>query len=97
MIDYITALNGGIAVFENFHNELGWASDVNELADLLIKHGASYDVMGSSSMDFADEYGFDSRNGAVDLWVEAMGIYTEEMNNLQQEESYWQAMADGMR
>ena len=67
MINYISANDGGL----EFHTGNGGAflvsRDINELVGFALDHGFAETVMGSSSMDFASEYGFETNEGADEL------------------------------
>jgi hypothetical protein len=69
---FIGADNGGIKVYKGVGNNVGFAKTAKMLAYILDTHKIYGEVMFTSSMDFADEYGFDHYNGAKDLWNEAV-------------------------
>ena len=69
---FISANNGGIDVGIGVGNTVGHATTPKMLAYILDTHNVYGSVMFTSSMDFADEYGFDHYNGAKDLWNEAV-------------------------
>ena len=46
----------------------------------LITKGIANEVKGGSSMDFASENGFETDDGAIKLWNEAIDIYDKEVN-----------------
>ena len=73
-IDFISADNGGISFYAGRDdvaqklNKVGFAK-TPEMVNYIIKtKGLADRVMHSSSMDFADEYGFDNHDGAWILW-----------------------------
>lgn len=73
-IDFISAENGGIKFYGGRDdvamelNCVGFAK-TPEMVNYIIKtRGLADRVMHSSSMDFADEYGFDNQDGAWILW-----------------------------
>jgi len=73
-IDFISADNGGIKFYGGRDdvamelNCVGFAKTA-EMVNYIIKtRGLADRVMHSSSMDFADEYGFDNHDGAWILW-----------------------------
>lgn len=73
-IDFISADNGGISFYAGRDdvamelNCVGFAK-TPEMVNYIIKtRGLADRVMHSSSMDFADEYGFDNHDGAWILW-----------------------------
>ena len=71
---FIAANNGGIEVFKGVGNKIGFAKTAKMLAYILDTHKIYGEVMTSSSMDFADEYGFDHYDGAKNLWNEAVEL-----------------------
>jgi hypothetical protein len=81
-IDYITAHNGGIKMFAGGFNLKGWGKTAEAIAYTLKTVGLADCVMGSSTMDFAAEYGFENDDDARELWDEAIGIYNWEVNGV---------------
>jgi len=85
-IDFIAADRGGITMY--FHNSegkldlAGWGSTAETLAGLIGKFGLAETVMGSSTMDFASEEGFENNGDALKLWNETIGIYNWEVNGV---------------
>ena len=70
---FIDAVEGAkVAVFKGAGNQIGAASTPKMLAYILDTHNVYGSVMFTSSMDFADEYGFDHYDGAKDLWNNAV-------------------------
>ena len=69
---FIGAENGGISVYKGVGNKIGFAKTAEMLAYILDTHKIYGEVMTSSSMDFADEYGFDHYDGAKNLWNAAV-------------------------
>jgi len=69
---FISANNGGIEVGIGVGNKVGFAKTPKMLAYILDTHKIFGEVMFTSSMDFADEYGFDHYDGAKDLWKNAV-------------------------
>ena len=82
MIDYITAHNGGIKMYAGTNNLKGWSKTAKGIAYTLKTCGLAEVVMGSSSMDFASEYGFANDEDATLLWDEAIDIYNWEVNGV---------------
>ena len=82
MIDYISAHNGGIKMFAGSLNLKGWGKTVKSIAYTLKTVGLADRVMGSSTMDFASEEGFEDDGDALRLWDEAIGIYNWEVNGV---------------
>ena len=75
-IDYINAYKGGIKMYSGVGNVVGWGKTAKHIAYVIATHGLADTVYGGSSMDFADEEGFDNYGGAWKLWEEAMGMAT---------------------
>jgi len=70
-IDFIAADNGSIEMFAN--NELvATASTAKDISWTLKEYGFEGSVATSSSIDFADEYGFENWNDAITLWEEGV-------------------------
>ena len=82
MIDYIAAHNGGIKMFADGTNLKGWGKTAEAIAYTLKTVGLAHTVMGSSTMDFASEEGFENDGDARELWDEAIGIYNWEVNGV---------------
>ena len=69
---FISAQDGGIGVYVGVGNKVGFAKTAKMLAYILDTHKIYGQVMFTSSMDFADEEGFDHYDGAKNLWNEAV-------------------------
>ena len=69
---FIGAHNGGIQVFKGAGNLVGFAKTPKMLAYILDTHKIFGEVMFTSSMDFADEEGFDTWDGARVFWQEGI-------------------------
>ena len=82
MITYLDAYNGGIKMYAGKGNLKGWSKTAKGVAYTLKTCGLAEVVMGSSSMDFASEYGFANDEDATLLWDEAIGIYNWEVNGV---------------
>jgi len=82
MIDYIAAHNGGIKMFADGTNLKGWGKTAEAIAYTLKTVGLAHTVMGSSTMDFASEEGFEKDGDALLLWDDAIGIYNWEVNGV---------------
>ena len=65
---FISANNGRIEVAVGPGNTIGSAGTPEELSNLLYDNNIEGDCYFSSSMDFADEYGFETYDGAKILW-----------------------------
>ena len=73
-IDYINAENGGIKMYSGVGNVVGWGKTAKHIAYVIATHGLADAVFAGSSMDFADEEGFDHYDGAKILWDEALAM-----------------------
>jgi len=71
-IDYIGADNGGLALYAG--NVTIRATTVEAVAEAMKNHGLAETVMGSSSMDFASEDGFETDDGAMLLFKRALEL-----------------------
>ena len=80
-IDYITAHNGGIKMYGG-DNLKGWGKTAEGIAYTLKTVGLADCVMGSSTMDFAAEEGFENDGDAMKLWDAAIEIYNWEVNGV---------------
>ena len=80
-IDLITAAGGGIRMYAG-DNLKGWGGTAKGIAYTLRTVGLADCVMGSSTMDFASEEGFENDGDARELWDEAIGIYNWEVNGV---------------
>ena len=81
-IDFITAENGGIKMYAGLENVKGWGKTAKGIAYTLATVGLADTVMGSSTMDFASEEGFENDGDAMKLWDEAIAIYNFEVNGV---------------
>ena len=66
MIDFISAKNGGLE-FTTICDTKIFGATLEECAEIIAKQGLANCVMGSSTMDFASEEGFE--NGLS--WIDA--------------------------
>ena len=73
-IDYINAYKGGIKMYSGVGNVIGWGKTAKHIAYVIATDGLANTVFGGSSMDFADEEGFDHYDGAKTLWNEALAM-----------------------
>jgi hypothetical protein len=78
MIDFITAKNSGIEMYSDM-GVVGFAKTAKAIAYIAETKGLASTVYTSSSMDFADEEGFNTADGALTLWNEAMKIVERKM------------------
>ncbi len=72
-IDFIAAHNGGIQMFSG-EGVVGWGDTANMIAYVIKTKGIASNAFHSSSMDFADEEGFESHDGAWKLWNAGMEL-----------------------
>ena len=80
-IRYINAIDGGIQMYGNATGELvAWAKTSEMIVYALRTKGIANEVKGGSSMDFASENGFETNDGAIKLWNEAIDMYDKEVN-----------------
>ena len=78
-IRFIAAHTGGIQMFSNPGELVAWAKTPEMIAYALRTKGADDIIMGSSSMDFASENGFDLDEDATILWDEGYDMYLDEV------------------
>ena len=71
-IDYLNAENGGLLFTLEDNSESFFGGTLEECALIIAKHGVASSVMGSSSMDFASEYGFADNGDARKLFNDAV-------------------------
>jgi hypothetical protein len=72
-VDFISAHKGGIQMFSNL-GLVGWGNTPESVAYVLNTKGIAETIMGSSSMDFASEEGFDSDDGAAFLFKKSLEL-----------------------
>jgi|TARA_B100001093_G_C26419085_1_gene839009 hypothetical protein len=76
LIDYVSANNGGLQFFGEAGDaiwcEVGYGKTAAECQEIISENGLSDQVMASSSMDFASEYGFASNDDANAMYYEAI-------------------------
>ena len=72
-INYLAARNGGINMYSD-DGLKGWAKTAEGVAYTLKTVGIADQVMGSSSMDFAAEDGFETNDGAMLLFKRALEL-----------------------
>ena len=71
---FIDAMNGGIGVFIGAGNQVGFAKTPNMLAYILDTKKIYGQVMFTSSMDFASEYGFADNGDARKFFDDAIAM-----------------------
>lgn len=64
---FISAGAGGLSLTSRDGESL-WSRKVSDLAEFVREKGLATQVMGSSTMDFASEEGFDTDEGANEMW-----------------------------
>lgn len=74
LIDFVGAQDGGLVFFGDAADPIGFGSTVEECALIIAKNGLADQVSGSSSMDFASEYGFESDDDADILFRNAIKL-----------------------
>ena len=78
-IRFVSAHKGGIMMYSNPGELVAWAKTPEMIAYALRTKGADEIIMGSSSMDFASENGFDLDEDATILWDEGYDMYLDEV------------------
>ena len=73
MIDFVAARDGGLE-FTTICNTRIFGATLEECAKIIASQGLANSVMGSSSMDFADEYGFETAEGAMEMYQYAIKL-----------------------
>ena len=71
-INFIGAHNGKLEL--HMGDKIKSSANPIILADIMSKYGFDDVVMASSSMDFANEYGFKSHDGAKKLYKNALNL-----------------------
>ena len=71
---FIDAMNGGIGVFIGAGNQVGFAKTPKMLAYILDTKKIYGQVMFTSSMDFASEYGFADNGDARKFFDDAIAL-----------------------
>ena len=72
-IEFISAFKGGIKMFSG-EGVVGYGDTAEMIAYVLKTKGLSSGASHSSSMDFADEEGFENHDDAWKLWNHAMEL-----------------------
>jgi hypothetical protein len=72
-IEFISAYKGGIKMFSG-EGVVGYGDTAEMIAYVLKTKGLSSGASHSSSMDFADEEGFENHDDAWKLWNDAMEL-----------------------
>lgn len=67
---FVTANKGMIEVFNGFDNMIARVKDAKTLAYVMYVYDIE-NVLFSSNMDFAHEYGFENHDDAKKIWQEA--------------------------
>ena len=79
---FIDADNGGVGVYIGAGNKVGWAKTARTLKYILETKNVNVfkdRIFFSSSMDFADEYGFATRDGAKEIYYAAQNMIQDEI------------------
>lgn len=74
-INFLSAVNGGLELSNEGRSEVFWSKSVSDIVEFVREVGMAPVIYGSSTMDFADEEGFDHYDGANEMWnqvVEAL-------------------------
>ena len=71
-IDYLNAEKGGLVFTLENTKESFFGGTLEECALIIAKHGVANSVMGSSSMDFASESGFEKDEDAMTMYQYAI-------------------------
>ena len=74
LIDFVGAQDGGLIFFGEAADPVGFGSTVEECALIIAINGLASAVSGSSSMDFASEYGFESDDDAMFMFRNAIKL-----------------------
>jgi hypothetical protein len=72
-IEFISAYKGGIQMFSG-EGVVGYGDTAEMIAYVLKTKGLSSGASHSSSMDFANEEGFENHDDAWKLWNDAMEL-----------------------
>ena len=71
----VSAEHGSVKVYKGVNNVAGGAKTAKGLAWILATHKVQdYDVYFTSSVDFADEEGFNHHDDAKNIWNVAMEL-----------------------
>ena len=79
---FIDAMNGGIGVFIGAGNQVGFAKTAKTLKYILDTKNVNVfedRLFFTSSMDFADEYGFATHDGAKEIFYSAQNMIQDEI------------------
>ena len=76
---FIDAQDGGIGVYIGAGNKVGFAKTAKMLAYILDTKKIYGEVMFTSSMDFANEYGFETHDGAKEIFYSAQRMIQDEI------------------
>ena len=83
MISYLSCNDGKLELHnyeDDGSNEIVCSSNhVNELGNCLANYGFGEYFRTSSSMDFADEYGFATHDGAKEIFYSAQNMIQDEI------------------
>ena len=79
---FIDAENGGVGVYIGAGNKVGWAKTAKMLKYILDTKNINVfedRLFFSSSMDFANEYGFETHDGAKEIFYSAQNMIQDEI------------------
>ena len=79
---FIDAENGGVGVYIGVGNKVGWSKTAKGLKYILDTKNINVfedRLFFSSSMDFADEYGFATHDGAKEIFYSAQNMIQDEI------------------
>ncbi len=79
---FIDAENGGVGVYIGAGNKAGWSKTAKGLKYILDTKNINVfedRLFFSSSMDFADEYGFATHDGAKEIFYSAQNMIQDEI------------------
>ena len=79
---FIDAENGGVGVYIGAGNKVGWAKTAKTLKYILDTKNINVfedRLFFSSSMDFANEYGFETHDGAKEIFYTAQRMIQDEI------------------
>ena len=79
---FIDAENGGVGVYIGAGNKVGWAKTAKTLKYILDTKNINVfedRLFFTSSMDFADEYGFETHDGGKEIFYSAQNMIQDEI------------------
>ena len=82
MIKFFGAEKGGVAVYHDVGDKVGWANTPEMLAYLMNTHGIADTTYATSDVDFCTEYGFAEQGKARVMIDKAFEIYNWQVNGV---------------